>query len=143
MNDIEQNNKPVLPMKTSSNSILVGTENIIEVADVRPNDHIGEEELPEREKLRLLLALKKAENEVGLKAEDNRAKLLMFLTKLFGVSLVTSFILVGTAINNPSVDKVFLKDIISSLITPQVTLLGGALSGYFLVSRNKDKKEGG
>jgi hypothetical protein len=63
--------------------------------------------------------------------EQTRTKLAMGLVKVFGGSLVGTFVLMSVAAFIPSADKPFIKDIVPLLITPQATLLGTALGYYF------------
>ena len=74
------------------------------------------------------------------KRELTKEKLLRCLTKTFAGSLAASFLLVGVAVANPNVDKGFVKDVIPMIISPQVTLLGGAFGAYVFHSRSTRKK---
>jgi hypothetical protein len=70
--------------------------------------------------------------------EDTEAKTLKGIFKLLTGSLSATFFIIAVSIANPQVDKNFVKDIIPLLISPQLTLLGGAFGTYVL--RNRDKK---
>jgi hypothetical protein len=70
--------------------------------------------------------------------EQTRTKLAMGLVKVFGGSLVGTFILMSVAAFIPSADKPFIKDIVPLLITPQATLLGTALGYYFAAKDEED-----
>ena len=63
--------------------------------------------------------------------ETTRTKLVMWLAKLLGSSLMVTFILIGVAMFNPKVDGELIKDLAPQLITAQVTLLGVAFGFYF------------
>ena len=67
---------------------------------------------------------------VTLQHEVTKAKLLGDLTKGFGLTLAFSFVLIWTAVTNPEIDKEFIKEIIPLILTPQITLLGGAYALY-------------
>ncbi len=72
--------------------------------------------------------------------EQTRTKLAMGLIKVFGGSLVGTFVLMSVAAFIPGADKSFIKDIVPQLITPQATLLGTALGYYFGAKDEEDKK---
>ena len=74
------------------------------------------------------------------KNEDNKARLLIFLTGIFASSLVALISISYIALDKPDSVRSFVKDIIPILITPQVTLLGTAFGGYMWVTRDKAKK---
>jgi hypothetical protein len=78
---------------------------------------------------------------VNLTHENNAAKILMFLSKTFAVSICASYITLLVAVTNTEVDKTMIKDTIPNLISSQIILLGGALGGYFLRSRQKGNKQ--
>lgn len=65
------------------------------------------------------------------KRETARTKLAMRLSTLFAMTLTSTLVLTGLAAFNENADKAFIKDIIPLLITPQVTLLGVAITFYF------------
>lgn len=67
----------------------------------------------------------------GKQRETTRTNLSMWLVKVFGGSLVASFLLVGATAFIPQSDKTFIKDFIPQVITPQLTLLGLAIGFYF------------
>jgi len=69
--------------------------------------------------------------------EDTRTNLAMWLVKLFGFSLVGTVLMIGAAAFVPTADKSFIKDSIPLVITPQVTLLGVALTFYFTSKEEK------
>ncbi len=72
--------------------------------------------------------------------EQTRTKLAMGLVKVFGGSLLGTFLLMSVAAFIPSADKPFIKDIVPLLITPQATLLGTALGYYFGAKDEQDNK---
>lgn len=72
--------------------------------------------------------------------DKTRTKLAMGLVKVFGGSMVGTFILMSVAAFIPSADKPFIKDIVPLIITPQATLLGTALGYYFLAKDEEDNK---
>lgn len=63
--------------------------------------------------------------------ETTRTKLVMWLVKLLGCSLIGTFTLTGVAAFNSKADKELIKDLAPQLITTQVTLLGVAFGFYF------------
>lgn len=63
--------------------------------------------------------------------EQTRTCLASRLSTMFGFSLLITILLVGVAAFSPKADKTFIKDVIPLVITPQVTLLGVALTFYF------------
>ncbi|PZV10674.1 MAG: hypothetical protein DCF22_16045, partial [Leptolyngbya sp.] len=63
--------------------------------------------------------------------EQTRTCLASRLSTMFGFSLLITILLVGVAAFSPKADKAFIKDVIPLVITPQVTLLGVALTFYF------------
>jgi hypothetical protein len=63
--------------------------------------------------------------------ETTRTKLVLWLVKLLGCSLLGTFILTGVATFNSKADKELIKDLVPQLITTQVTLLGVAFGFYF------------
>ena len=69
--------------------------------------------------------------------ETTRARLAMMLAKCLGGSLIATYLLMGVAAFSPNADKVFIKDLIPLVITPQVTLLGVAL-GYYFGAKEED-----
>lgn len=68
--------------------------------------------------------------------EQTRTCLASRLSTLFGCTLLLTIGLVGVASFSDKADKTFIKDVIPHVITPQVTLLGVALTFYFT---NKEK----
>lgn len=67
--------------------------------------------------------------------EKSRSKLAMSFTKIFSFSLVGSFILILVTATYPKAHNLDVKDLISVIITPQVTLLSFTFGYYF---GNKD-----
>jgi hypothetical protein len=67
--------------------------------------------------------------------ETTRTKLVLWLVKMLGCSLLGTFILTGAATFSPRADKELIRDLVPQLITTQVTLLGVAFGFYF---SNKD-----
>jgi len=63
--------------------------------------------------------------------ETTRTKLVLWLVKLLGYSLLGIFVLTGVATFNPKADKELIKGLVPQLITTQVTLLGVAFGYYF------------
>ncbi|MBW4429022.1 MAG: hypothetical protein KME50_32570 [Nostoc desertorum CM1-VF14] len=63
--------------------------------------------------------------------ETTRTKLVMWLMKLLGCSLVGTFVLTGVVAFSPKADKELIKNLIPQLVTTQVTLLGVAFGFYF------------
>jgi hypothetical protein len=63
--------------------------------------------------------------------EQTRTCLASRLSTLFGCTLLSTLIWVGAASFSEKADKTFIKDVIPLVITPQVTLLGVALTFYF------------
>jgi hypothetical protein len=63
--------------------------------------------------------------------EQTRTRLASRLSTLFGCTFLLTLGFVGAAAFNPNADKGFIKDTIPLIITPQVTLLGVALTFYF------------
>lgn len=63
--------------------------------------------------------------------ETTRTKLVMWLVKLLGCTLVGTFVMTGVAAFSPKADKELIKDLIPQLVTTQVTLLGVAFGFYF------------
>ena len=70
-------------------------------------------------------------NRPEVRREETRSQLATFLMVFFGLSLGLACFLVAVAAFNPQTDKEFIKSTISLIITPQVTLLAGALGFYF------------
>lgn len=81
--------------------------------------------------LKLVLAHKK---------EDNKARLLIFLAGIFASSLVALISISYISLDKPDSVRNFVKDIIPIVMTPQVTLLGSAFSGYMWLTRDQAKK---
>jgi hypothetical protein len=71
---------------------------------------------------------------------DRELNILEWLTKTLSSSLVASFLFIGVAIVNPSVDKDFVKEVVPPLVTAQATLLGGAYGAYAFRSKQKMKR---
>jgi hypothetical protein len=63
--------------------------------------------------------------------ETTRTRLAMWIVKMFGSSLLATFLLVGVATFNPTVDKTLIKDMVPLVITSQSTLMATALGFYF------------
>lgn len=63
--------------------------------------------------------------------EQTRTCLASRLSTFFGCTLLSTLIWVGAASFSEKADKTFIKDVIPLVITPQVTLLGVALTFYF------------
>lgn len=63
--------------------------------------------------------------------ETTRTRLVMWLVKLLGCSLLGTFTLTGVAAFSPKADKELIKNLVPQLITTQVTLLGVAFGYYF------------
>ena len=75
------------------------------------------------------------------KNEDNKARLLIFLTGIFASSSVALISISYIALDKPDSVRSFVKDIIPIVITPQVTLLGPVFGAYMLLTRDKAKKD--
>ena len=65
------------------------------------------------------------------KRESTRSRLSLRLVNFFGASLVACFLLFAASAFNPEVDSSTIKDLMTQLITPQITLLSVALGFYF------------
>lgn len=89
-------------------------------------------EISEEAFLKLVLAHKK---------EDNKARLLFFLSGIFASSLVALISISYIALDKPDSVRSFVKDIIPIVITPQATLLGPVFGAYMLLTRDKAKKD--
>lgn len=63
--------------------------------------------------------------------ERTRSNLASRLSTWFGGTLLLTLFWVGAASFSEKADKTFVKDVIPLVITPQVTLLGVALTFYF------------
>jgi hypothetical protein len=63
--------------------------------------------------------------------ETTRTKLVIWLVKILGCSMLGTFVLTGVAAFSPQADKELIKDLVPQLITTQVTLLGVAFGFYF------------
>jgi len=63
--------------------------------------------------------------------ETTRTKLVIWLVKILGCSMLGTFVLTAVAIFSPQADKGLIKDLVPQLITTQVTLLGVAFGFYF------------
>ncbi|WP_445634589.1 hypothetical protein NSTC745_06411 [Nostoc sp. DSM 114161] len=63
--------------------------------------------------------------------ETTRTKLAILLTKFFGLSVGTILLSILFTTFTPNADKTTIKDLISQIIPPQVTLLSFALGFYF------------
>lgn len=68
--------------------------------------------------------------------EQTRTCLASRLSTLFCCTLLSTLVWIGVASFSEKADKAFIKDVIPVVITPQVTLLGVALTFYFT---NKEK----
>jgi hypothetical protein len=68
--------------------------------------------------------------------EITRTKLVLWLAKLLGCSLLGTFMLIVVATFNPNLDKELIKDLIPQLVTTQGTLLGMAFGFYFSNKEN-------
>jgi hypothetical protein len=63
--------------------------------------------------------------------ETTRTKLVIWMVKLLGCSMLGTFVLTGAVAFSPQADKELIKDLVPQLITTQVTLLGVAFGFYF------------
>jgi hypothetical protein len=79
--------------------------------------------------------------DIALTHENNAAKLLGFLARVFACSIAGSTVVLLISANNPNVDKVFLKDTIPSLVDKQVTLLSASIGAYLWTSRKKHNNQ--
>lgn len=113
--------KPCLIRGESENKIsLSGDLNISDyLCDVSPTQRVVQDLSAWTEKQR----------------ETTRTKLVLWLVKILGYSLLGTFILTGVATFSPRADKELIRDLVPQLITTQVTLLGVAFGFYF---SNKD-----
>lgn len=124
-------NQVLTPVDTEDNkntSLL--PDELVVVSTV--GDEPVSREISEEAFLKLVLAHKK---------EDNKARLLIFLTGIFASSLVALISISYIALDKSDSVRSFVKDIIPIVITPQATLLGSVFSGYMLLTRDKAKKD--
>lgn len=134
VNNLEQQsstNQVLTPVDTQDNentSLL--PDELVVVSTV--GDEPVSREISEEAFLKLVLAHKK---------EDNKARLLIFLTGIFASSLVALISISYIALDKLDSVRSFVKDIIPIVIGPQVTLLGTAFGGYMWVTRDKAKKD--
>jgi hypothetical protein len=123
-------NQVLTPVDTqdNKNTSLIPDELVV-VSTV--GDEPVSREISEEAFLKLTLAHKK---------EDNKARLVIFLTGIFASSLVALISISYIALDKPDSVRNFVKDIIPIVITPQATLLGPVFGAYMWVTRDKAKK---
>ena len=72
------------------------------------------------------------------KKADTQSRLVLMLSAFWGVSIFTSFVLVGIITQSPSVDKEMMKDTTLKILGTE-TVLYGAVLKYYFDKKRKDK----
>lgn len=88
------------------------------------SDHIGNDPLTKK-------TAQDVDEWTRKQREQTRTCLASRLSTFFGCTLLLTLIWVGTASFSEKADKAFIRDVIPLVVTPQVTLLGVALTFYF------------